>query len=52
MQKDVDDYEHLVAFMSKVLRDSELNYNITKKQAYALVKFLKHFRNYIGYKKN
>jgi hypothetical protein len=51
MQKDVDDYEHPVAFMSKVLRDSELNYSITEKQAYALVKSLKHFRNYIGYNK-
>jgi hypothetical protein len=51
MQKDVDDYEHPVAFMSKVLRDSELNYSITEKQAYALVKSLKHFRNYVGYNK-
>jgi hypothetical protein len=38
MQKDADNYEHPVAFMSKVLRDSELNYSITEKQAYALVK--------------
>jgi hypothetical protein len=51
MQKDDDDYEHPVDFMSKVLRDSELNYSITKKQAYALVKSLKHFRNYVGYNK-
>jgi hypothetical protein len=48
MQKDADDYEHPVAFMSKVLRDSELNYSITKKQAYALVKSLNHFRSYVG----
>jgi hypothetical protein len=51
MQKDADEYEHPVAFMSKVLRDSELNYIITEKQAYALVKSLKQFRNYIGYNK-
>jgi hypothetical protein len=51
MQKDADDYEHPIAFMSKVLRDSELNYTITEKQAYALVKSIKHFRNYIGYNK-
>jgi hypothetical protein len=51
MQKDVDNYEHPVAFMSKVLRDSELNYSITEKQAYALVKSLKHLRNYVGYNK-
>jgi hypothetical protein len=51
MQKDADDYEHPVAFMSKVLRDFELNYTITEKQAYALVKSFKHFRNYIVYNK-
>jgi hypothetical protein len=51
MQKDADNYEHPIAFMSKVLRDSELNYSITEKQAYALVKSLKHFRNYIDYNK-
>ena len=51
MQKDADNFEHPVTFMRKVLRDSELNYSITEKQAYALVKSLKHFRNYIGYNK-
>jgi hypothetical protein len=51
LQKDVDDHEHPIAFMRKVLRDSELNYSITEKQAYALVKSLKHFRNYVGYNK-
>jgi hypothetical protein len=49
LQKYVDDHEHPIAFMSKVLRDSELNYSITENQAYALVKSLKHFRNYVGY---
>jgi hypothetical protein len=49
MQKDVDDYENPIAFMIKVLRDAELNYSITEKQVYALVKPLNHFRNYIGY---
>jgi hypothetical protein len=49
LQKDVDDHEHPIAFMSKVLRDSELNYSITGKQDYALVKSLKHFGNYVGY---
>ena len=51
MQKDVNDYEHPVAFIMKVFRDSELNYSINEKQAYALVKSLKHFRNYAGYNK-
>jgi hypothetical protein len=31
MQKDVDNFEHPVAFMRKVLRDSELNYSIKEK---------------------
>jgi hypothetical protein len=43
LQKDVDDHEHPIEFMSKVLRGSELNYSITEKQAYALVKSLKRF---------
>ena len=37
--------------MSKNLRDLELNYTIIEKQAYALVKSLKHFRTYVGYNK-
>ena len=51
LQKDIDDYECLVDFIIKVLRDLEFNYYIKEKQAYALVKSLKHFRNYIGYNK-
>jgi hypothetical protein len=51
LQKYVDDHEHPIAFMSKVLRDSELNYSIIEKKAYALVKSLKHFINYVGYNK-
>ena len=37
--------------MSKNLRDAELKYTTTEKQAYALVKALKKFRTYIGYSK-
>jgi hypothetical protein len=37
--------------MSKALQNSELNYTSMEKQAYALVKSLKHFRVYIGYSK-
>jgi hypothetical protein len=37
--------------MRKILRDSQLSYTITEKQAYALVKSLKHFRNYVEYNK-
>ena len=51
MKKDDDEYEHPVAFMRKFLRDSELNYSITDKKVYALVKSLKNFINYNGYNK-
>jgi hypothetical protein len=37
--------------MSKILRDAELNYSITEKQAYALFKSLKYFRSCVGYNK-
>jgi hypothetical protein len=51
LQKNDQGDEQVINFMSKNLRDSELNYTITEKQAYALVKFLKHFRAYVGYNK-
>lgn len=34
-------------FSSQVIRDAELKYNISDKQAYALVKALKTFRIYV-----
>jgi hypothetical protein len=37
--------------MSKTLIYVELKYMSTEKQAYALVKSLKHFRSYVGYNK-
>jgi hypothetical protein len=51
LQKNDQGDEQPIAFMNKNLRDSELNYTITKKQAYALVKSLKHFQTYVGYNK-
>ena len=39
--------EQPIAFFSRVLRDSELKYNVIEKQAYALVKTLKDFKVYI-----
>jgi hypothetical protein len=51
LQKNDQGDEQPIAFMRKTLRDSELNYTITEKQAYALVKSLKHFRTYVGYNK-
>ena len=37
--------------MSRALQHSELKYTTMEKHAYALVKFLKYFRNYVGYSK-
>jgi hypothetical protein len=42
LQKNKDDYEQPITFMSKTLSDAELKYSIIEKQAYALVKSLKH----------
>ena len=51
LQKNDEKHEQPIAFMSKNLRDAELKHTTTEKQAYALVKTLKHFRAYIGYSK-
>jgi hypothetical protein len=51
LQKNDEGQEQPIAFMSKALHSSELNYTIMEKQAYALVKSLKHFRTYVGYSK-
>jgi transposase InsO family protein len=51
LQKNEEGQEQPIAFMSKALQNSELNYTSMEKQAYALVKSLKHFRVYIGYSK-
>jgi hypothetical protein len=51
LQKNEEGQEKPIAFMSKALQNFELNYTSMQKQAYALVKFLKHFRVYIGYSK-
>lgn len=49
LQRDDDNKENPIAFMSNPLRDAELKYAIMEKQAYALVQSLKHFRSYVGY---
>lgn len=51
LQKNEQGNELPIAFVSKMLRDAKLNYAIMEKQAYALVKSLKHFRTYIGFSK-
>jgi hypothetical protein len=49
LQKNDEGQEQPIAFMSKALQNSELNYTTMEKHTYALVKSLKHFQVYIGY---
>ena len=51
LQKNKEGQEQPIAFMSRALQNSELKYTTMEKQAYALVKSLKHFITYIGYSK-
>ena len=51
LQKNKEGQEQPIAFMSRSLQNFELKYTTMEKQAYALVKSLKHFRTYIGYSK-
>ena len=51
LQKNAKGFEQPISFFSKVLRDSELKYNILEKQPYALVKALKFFRIYLLHSK-
>ena len=37
--------------MSQALQHSELKYTTMEKQAFALVRYLKHFITYVGYSK-
>ncbi|XP_059070385.1 uncharacterized protein LOC131860048 [Cryptomeria japonica] len=47
LQKDVEGYEHPIAFHSKSLQAAELKYEIMEKKSYALVKAIKAFRPYL-----
>lgn len=47
LQKNDEGHEQPVAFFSKTLQASELNYDLNEKQAYALVKAVKSFRLYL-----
>ena len=51
LQKNNENHEQPMAFMSKKLRDAELKYTTIEKPTYALVKALKHFRTYIDFSK-
>jgi len=46
-QKDHDNNEASVSFMSTNLQGAELNYPSVDKHAYAVYKAVKHFRSYI-----
>jgi hypothetical protein len=47
LQKNDEGFEQPIAFFSRSLRDAELKYDISEKQAYAMVKALKAFRTYV-----
>eukprot|EP00253_Pinus_taeda_P024129 PITA_24129 len=49
LQKHDQGNENPISFFSRALRDAPLKYQIREKQAYALVKAIKHFRIYILY---
>ena len=51
LQNNKEGQEKPIAFMSRALKHLELKYTTMEKQAYALVKSLKHFRTYVGYSK-
>jgi hypothetical protein len=51
LQKNDQGHDQPIAYMSRALQNLELKYPMFEKQAYALVKSLKHFRVFIGYSK-
>jgi hypothetical protein len=51
LEKNEKNMEQPITFMRKALRDLELKLSIMEKQAYGLVKYLKHFRSCVGYPK-
>ena len=51
LQTNDQSHDQPIAYMSRALQDSYLKYHTVEKQAYTLVKFLNHFRTFIGYSK-
>jgi hypothetical protein len=51
LQKNDEGFEQPITFFSKILRDSELKYDILEKHAYVMVKSLKSFRTYVLHSK-
>ena len=48
LPKNDEGFDQPIAFMSQALQHSQLNYTTMEKQAFALVRSLKHFRIYVG----
>jgi hypothetical protein len=46
-QKNVENNEVPIAFMSSAFKGDELNYSAVDQQAYAVFKAVKHFRSYL-----
>jgi hypothetical protein len=46
-QKNVENNEVPIAFMSSAFKGTELNYPVVDRQAYAVFKAVKHFRSYL-----
>jgi hypothetical protein len=46
-QKNVENNEVLIAFMSSAFKRADLNYPTVDQQAYAVFKVVKHFRSYL-----
>lgn len=49
LQNNDESHEYPISFMSRNLTDDELNYTLTEKRAYDLVKSLNQFKTYVGY---
>ena len=46
-QKNHEDFEILISFMSSTFKGAELSYSQVDKQAYAIYKSVKHYRKYL-----
>ena len=47
LQNNKDGFEKTISFFKKYIRDAHINYKIMENKAYALVKSLKSFREYV-----
>ncbi len=47
LSQKTDDGEHPIAYGSRLLKGSELNYSNTKRETYAVIQGIEHFRSYL-----